>query len=139
MEQVVADLLVLGTAPGTGVEHLGQVHHQHGGGLHRQHIDQQGFVFRTGIGFCKQLPGAHLPQQVPVAPQVVVFDDDPSFQYHAYRVDHIPGVMDVGSLVVGADHTSQTVYPDLDLFRGNIFEQSRFGQKFRIHSFPPLF
>lgn len=78
------------------MKYFGQIHHQHGGVSAASTLISR-VHFRTGVSFRKQFPGADLPQQVPVPPQVVVLDDDLSGKDHAYGMDHIPCIMDVGS------------------------------------------
>ena len=122
VEQVVADLLVLGTAAGTSMEDLGRIHHQDRGIFRCQYVDQQGLIFRTGIGFCKQFSGTNLSQQVPVSPQIIVFNDDFPGKDHADRMDHISCIVDVGAFLIRPDHTAQTVHPDFDFSWGDIFK-----------------
>ena len=132
-EQVPDQSGVVGAGAGTGLKHPAGLEKEHlrvGGG---RHADHQRLIGQAGIGLGKDLAGAGLIENAPVAPDVAALNVDAAAQNQTHGLHGVAGAVDDGSLLVGALNRPQARQHGGYLFRSGAAEERRLRQTCNIH------
>lgn len=101
-QQVADERRMVGAGGGTGAQQARRIQKQHLGALGRHGVHHQRFARQTGIGFGKNLPGAHMAQNAPAAPDVHALDVDAAGEHQAQRFHGVPRMANDAVLLVNA-------------------------------------
>ena len=132
-QQVPNQLSVKGTGMGAAAEYPADVQEKNLRLFRRFHVYHQRLAWRAGIGLGENLARQDAVQHRGISPDIIMFDQDLSLQYHSQGSSRVTGPVNHFPFFIGLRFRCQAGEHRFHLFRLYAAEQSCPGQKLIIH------